>query len=408
MKICMISHAFPPEKLGGAEVYARRISRALARQGHKVIVITQRPFAGVSSLFPRAETRDGLVFYRFYPWNIFSIYSAQKRPAALKALWRLIDLVNPIPALCACRILRKERPDIVHAHITHGFSALILLRLIKKLRIPLVQTIHSYGLFCLRCDLLRPSGKLCRRLPLFCRAFAKIAGAIANKAVYLAISPSQFCLAQHLNNGLFTYIKKAVLPNPVEMPESMPQKRPQGVFSVLFAGRLTKNKGAHILIEAFQMLAAPQARLIIAGEGPRGNKLRRQAKNDPRISFVGKLAEQGLFALYARSSITVVPSLYYEPFGNVIIESFAAGTPVLASRIGGMPEIAQDGFNGHLFTPGKVDELKALLERLMREPEQLKILGKNAFACAQNYSLEKHVAALEKIYLGAKDVYPGS
>src|SRR3989338_1645682 len=172
MKICLISHAYPPEKLGGAEVYAERIAAALAHKGHRVTVITQAPFRGITSLLPKKYTKNGISFYSFYPLNIFSIYQAHKKPLLAKALWRAIDLINPLPALLVQGILKKERPDIIHTQIIHGFSPLFLFRAIKKIKITLVQTIHSYGFLCFRCDLLRPSGRVCRRLPFFCRGFA--------------------------------------------------------------------------------------------------------------------------------------------------------------------------------------------------------------------------------------------
>lgn len=408
MKICLISHAYPPEKLGGAEVYAERIAAALAHKGHRVTVITQAPFRGITSLLPKKYTKNGISFYSFYPLNIFSIYQAHKKPLLAKALWRAIDLINPLPALLVQGILKKERPDIIHTQIIHGFSPLFLFRAIKKIKIPLVQTIHSYGFLCFRCDLLRPSGRVCRRLPFFCRVFARISAAAIGGIPQAVISPSKFCLLLHAEQGFFSQAKKIVLANGVALSDTLKENHntiSRREFRIIFAGRLAKNKGAQVLIGAFRKLAAPQAKLIIAGEGNWENKLRRLCQGDKRIVFTGKLSAEEMRSLYASASLTVVPSLYYEPFGNCIIESLAAGVPVIASRIGGIPELIQEGSNGYLFEPGDRPGLKKLLERIILNPQQLEALSQNAFLSSRQYDLTKHIGELEKIYAEAKNVY---
>ncbi|MCM8796984.1 MAG: glycosyltransferase family 4 protein [Candidatus Omnitrophica bacterium] len=404
MKICFITHAFPPEKLGGAEIYAQRISKALATRGHRIVVITQAPFTGISSLLPKVTFDDGIKLYRFYPVNIFSIYRAHTKPVLLKGLWRILDFVNPFPPRIIKRILKKEKPDIIHTHIIHGFSPFLLLSTIKKLGIPLVQTIHSYGFFCIKCDLLKFSGKPCHSLPPHCRLYSYIAQSALANIHKTVISPSQFCLEMHKNQGFFKQSRCIVLPNPVADENFGQQKNnpgPETKFVILYAGRLTMNKGVHILIDAFTQLQSDTAMLFIAGEGPWEKRLRQKADANPNIVFTGRLDFPSLVKLYAKAAVTVVPSLYYEPFGNVIIESLAAGTPVIASRIGGIPELIRHGYNGYLFEPGNSIQLKNYLKCLMDSPPILKELSEYASLSARQYRICDHLKELEKIYVTA-------
>jgi len=103
---------------------------------------------------------------------------------------------------------------------------------------------------------------------------------------------------------------------------------------------------------------------------------------------------------YQNANVTVVPSIWYEVFGMIILESFMNSTPVIASRIGGIPEVVRDGYNGFLFKPGSVNGLRRILERISEHPSILKELERNAYKSSQGYSIEDHVKKLEEIYRG--------
>jgi len=414
MKICMITNAFslekttPPKKIGGAEACVERICKSLLLKNHNILVITQRPFEGLRSLLPKKETREGLTIYSFYPLNIFSIYYTHKKTLLQKGLWRLIDLINPLPAIIVYGIIHKERPCLIHNHILHGFSPLFLLRLLKRTKIPLIQTLHTYGFLCLRCNLLRHNNQLCLNMPLPCRLFVFLCRALVDSLPDVVISPSVFCLGIYEKYRFFARAKKMVLANGIETYASNPHqeiKNSQVDFKVLSAGRLVPEKGVDVLIRAFKKLSLLKAGLTIVGEGAAEPYLKQLASGDRRIRFAGKISWEELKELYKAADVTVVPSVYYEILGNVILESMSHGTPVIGSRIGGIAELIQEGCNGYLFAPGNADELKVILQRLIDNPQQLKIMGKNAFIFAKRYDIQNHVDALEKLYLSTQNAY---
>lgn len=412
MKICAITNAFAPEKtslpqkIGGAEVCAERISRGLLAKGHSVVVITQRRYSGPRSLLPKAEIKNGLKVYSFYPLNIFSIYNTHKKNTLLKGLWRIIDLINPLPAVLVFLMIKNEQPDIIHNHILHGFSPFFLLRLLKLTKIPVVQSLHSYGFLCLRCDFLRHHGELCKSPPFLCRLFIALSRFFTRGMTDMVISPSHFCLGLYKEYGFFLKSRTIVLPNAVETYAENPHRKKQaeeGKFKVLYAGRLVKIKGVHILIEAFKGISSADAELTIVGEGYFERELKMLAADDHRISFLGKIPWTELNYRYQNSDVTVVPSIYYEILGNVVIESMSCGTPVIASRIGGITELIEDGRNGYLVESGDVRGLKAALEQLLAKRSLLERLGEEAFLSAKKYDIRTHVAEIEKLYLSLKN-----
>ena len=403
----MITNAFclekltPPEKIGGAEVCVERISRHLLENGHSVVVITQSPFGGLRSLYPKLELKEGVKIYSFYPLNIFSIYYTHKKSLISKAAWRMIDLINPLPAIFIRNILKRENPNIIHSHILHGFSPFFLFRFIKGTKIPLIQTLHSYGFICLKCDFFRQSGKICIKIPTVCKIFINISSFILDSIPKVLISPSKFCLNLYENNRFFPKSMKIVVPNGVELYTENPHKREflkDGKLNILCAGRLVKIKGVDTLINAVKRMSSNNIKLHIIGEGFWEDNLKKLAGNDRRISFVGKVPWVKLKELYTICDITVLPSIYYEILGNVVLESMASGTPVIASRIGGIVELVQDGFNGYLFEPGDGDSLKKILEDILQNPSKLIVLGENAYNFTKRFNIKQHVVELAKIY----------
>jgi len=102
--------------------------------------------------------------------------------------------------------------------------------------------------------------------------------------------------------------------------------------------------------------------------------------------------------MYKIANVTVVPSIWYEVFGMVVLESFACSTPVVASRIGGIPELVKHGYNGFLFEPGDDTELANILNMISKDPEILGKLEREAYKSSKKYDIKKHIDRLEEIY----------
>ena len=156
----------------------------------------------------------------------------------------------------------------------------------------------------------------------------------------------------------------------------------------LFVGRLERTKGLHTLIPVFRRY--PKARLLVAGRGRTEPELRRLAGGCPNIEFLGYQSDQQLDALYRKAVALLVPSIWYEVAGQVIIEAFAHRTPVIARNIGGMPAIVRESGGGVLYDTE--DELPPLLERLSEDVAARQTMGQRGYdAYRREWTAEVHL-----------------
>ncbi len=177
----------------------------------------------------------------------------------------------------------------------------------------------------------------------------------------------------------------------------LPQLRPagevppaDGLFRFLYLGRVESAKGIDVLLRAFAQIAAaiPHARLDVAGSGTRVDELRQEYAALPQVQFHGHVAGPAKDKLITQADVLVMPSIVREVFGNSIIEAFAFGKPVLAARIGGMPELVRPGHTGLLVEPNDVDGLAQALGELAAAPERVRAMAPACAAAACDYTLE--------------------
>jgi glycosyltransferase involved in cell wall biosynthesis len=178
-----------------------------------------------------------------------------------------------------------------------------------------------------------------------------------------------------------------VIPYTISLPEAAPapSMSQDGTGPVLFVGRLVERKGVAHLVEAIARLAGGSVgpRLEIVGDGPERTGLEALAQRlgvADRVVFRGKIPPAELQASYARAAVCVLPSVLdargdTEGLGVVLLEAMNHGTPVIASRIGGIPDIVEDGVSGLLVPPGDADALAAALRRLRDDPALARRLG---------------------------------
>jgi glycosyltransferase involved in cell wall biosynthesis len=211
------------------------------------------------------------------------------------------------------------------------------------------------GRECLRCVLAH------RRPPQLWRYTGAMTRALRHVDAFVA--RSRFSQIQH---GVFGFPRAMdIVPYGVPIPTAPfdgPSPHPRPYF--FFAGRLEPIKGVDDLIDAFDGATGPD--LVIAGAGTLDHALRTRAAGRPRVHFVGRLPSDRLAPYYRHALASLVPSKGFETFGMVVIESLAQGTPVVARRIGPLPEIVETTGGGSTFTTP--EELRTLLDQYARDP----------------------------------------
>jgi glycosyltransferase involved in cell wall biosynthesis len=256
-------------------------------------------------------------------------------------------------------LLIKINPNIVHTHVFTGFSSSVWHETVRQ-GIPLVHTLRDYNLLCVLSTLYKDNVE-CKRRCTQCRAVT-LAKKYFSQKVDAVVGISQYILSKHLELGYFRRsCIQTVIPNSVKTPTKLQQTLKSRTIG--FLGRVHPSKGVELLIESFLQLKKNEYDLKIAGEGDDFyiDKLRTKYPSE-RIHFLGKV---DAYSFLSNISLLVVPSLWNEPFGRVIVEANTCGVPVLVSNRGGMPELVKDGVNGCVFKLEKEDDLKCQLSRMI-------------------------------------------
>jgi glycosyltransferase involved in cell wall biosynthesis len=318
----------------------------------------------------------------------------------------------------ACADLRaiaeRSRPQVVHFHNTFPLVSPAAYYAVRGAGAAVVQTVQNYRHFCANALLYR-DGHLCQeclgsRAPwrsVFygCYRSSRAASAVVtamvgvhrglrtwDKAVDVLVAPSRFIEDKLGELRLRTALvrRKPNLVSGVPAPG-----RGSGGYAA-FVGRLSPEKGVETLVEAWRSIGTSLP-LRIAGQGPLASDL--AAAGVAGIESLGQVPPAQIPALIGGAVCLIVPSLWFEPFGRVVIEAFACGTPVVASRIGALADLVEDGSTGQLFRAGDARDLVGAIRRLVGDPTALARMRVAARAEYESgYSVELNYGQLMEIY----------
>jgi len=171
-----------------------------------------------------------------------------------------------------------------------------------------------------------------------------------------------------------------------------------------YVGRLAPQKRADLLVSAFARMTEP-ASLVVLGDGPDRDRVHRLCADSPareRITLAGFVEHAAVPAVLASLDVLVLPSAY-EEMGSVLVEAMASGVPVVASDVGGIPEVVRDGETGLLVRPGDVAALAAALDRLVADPEVRARLAAGARARSAAYGWPHLAERVVGVYAGARE-----
>ncbi|WP_028239390.1 glycosyltransferase family 4 protein [Stutzerimonas azotifigens] len=354
MNVLLLNAFYPPDVLGGAEVMVRQLAEGLRRRGHRVAVLATGSHPGL-----HPEMLGGVRVYRAGLRNLYWHFTQQRPNRLLRLGWHLLDRYNAAMRLPLRQVIELEQPDVVLSHNLAGWS-ISAWDEVQAAGLPLVQVLHDYYLLCPKDTMFR-HGCDCRRQCGSCAALRR-RHAQASHKVRAVVGVSRFLLERFEDHGFFPWAARHVLHN--RLPGSALAPTPaehDGPLRFGYIGTLSGNKGVGWLIEQFQRLDI-DATLSLAGRGKDDDEARLKALcRSPRIGFVGYRRTTDFLR---EIDVLVVPSLWAEPFGLVAVEACAAGRPVIASRMGGLPEIVRERVNGLLCSPDEPDSLGQAMLRL--------------------------------------------
>jgi glycosyltransferase involved in cell wall biosynthesis len=344
---------------------------------------------------------------------------AQMRLGKVRAIFSGIH--SPSSCRRMRQMLREHRPDVVNVHNVYPLISPSVLKVCRQEGVPVVMTVHNYRLICPN-GLFMTAGEVCQR----CRdgreywcllrncqgsilkslgyalrnwTARKRRSFLANVTIYAALTEFQ---RQILIDEGYPADRIVVVPNMAAGEEIVPSDA-LGSY-VGFVGRVSPEKGIETLREAARLL--PNVPFKIAGGYEPSSRLTQGAP--PNLEFLGQLGGQKLSEFYRQARLIVLPSVWYEGFPMILPEAMLHGRPVVASRIGGLPEIVTDGVTGLLCEPGDGSDLAGKIRQLWDSPEACRRMGSAGRdkALAQ-YSPEKYYQRLMAAFARALELGPG-
>lgn len=400
MRVLLVNKFWYPN--GGSERYTFLLKDLLEANGHTVI-----PFAMAD---PRnAET----------PWSRFFVRHVDLRDRGAQTVGNFGRMLWSREAAATFdRLLDAAQPDIVHLqNFAHQISPSILPRITRR-GIPVVWTLHDYELLCPNYRMYT-KGSPCERckdgrygnaIRYRCMGTLAASAAVAAeltlhhtvlhvyaKHLTAVIAPSRFLATKVQEWGWRGRVEW--VPNFVSTADDYRSVRMATDVErpVFFVGRLTEEKGiADFLVAAKQLPVIP---FTVIGDGPSAEEARSERSGVRNVRWLGKCSPQETAAHIARASMVVVPSRWYENAPYVVLEAMAAGVPVIASHIGGLPELVRDGDTGFLVSPRDPHALARAIAALYADAPRCAAMGSRAHAVSvAEYGPERHYARLREIY----------
>ncbi|MDP8969933.1 MAG: glycosyltransferase family 4 protein [Actinomycetota bacterium] len=361
------------DPVGGMQHHTAQLARELDCRGVAQTVLTSR-LAGRAGQEPLG--RYGTIRRTGFPL------------ARLRQLWSVGAFVHALG--------RRTPPvDLVHAHQGEDIAALAIALLAARRRAcPLVVTLHcsvrhTFRAWSWRARLLRLLGGFVE----------KAAIDRADAVITLTASAARRCIDGGKGPGAVRVIPSGV--DPTRFTAGLPDPFPQiGRPRIVYVGRLAPQKSVTTLVDAFCRMPVDPSQLVIVGDGPERSmlesKARRSAHRD-RIHFTGFVPHREVPAVLAHADVLALPSRY-EELGSVLVEGMQSGVAIVASSVGGIPEVIEHGRTGLLVPPGNATTLATALRSVLTRPGLARQLGDGARERARRYRWDNLTGEVLQVY----------
>lgn len=407
---------------GGPERYMFNVADALTANGHDVIPFSihyeQNQPTPYSHYFVEPLAGRGEVYFR-------------DQKLTPKTMWLTLSRLFYAPDVekAVTRLVKDTKPQIAYIlHYLRKLSPSLLVGL-KQAGLPIIVRLSDYAMLCPQAHFLRENtpcelcihGNLLPSIKYRCvqdSLAASILNALATRyhqgsryfdLVDVFVTTTRFMYQKMIAAG-YSEKRLCYIPTYVNSTIFHPAHQGKKEKYIVYAGRLEQMKGVHVLIGALPLFRKmrPDINLIvkIAGSGDEQylNSLKQQVQRlglESSVQFLGELKTEHMVSLLNHAFLSVVPSVWYENLPNAILESYACGTPVLASNLGSLTECVDEDETGHLFRPGDVTHLAECLAFCSDHPEHVAEMGRNARRITETtYSTELHLEKLEDLFVG--------
>lgn len=401
--VLFCSNFYPPNFIGGAELIAAHHAKTLQQMGHNPVVFAGLSEAGLSRYTVTHDTFEGVPVYRV-------------RLSCDDFDSRLVNFFHPQVERQFEDLLVKSRADVVHMHNMIGLS-LGIIHVAKRLGISTVMTLHDFWGFCFKNTLIYADNRICddfsrcqqcqsefadngRMLPIRMRNDFM---ALQFAEVDAFISPSQFLADTYVRAGIPRH-KMHIISYGLDVNRfSRIVKTPaNGLVRFSLISYLGEHKGVQTLLDAVTLLKERGSfRVNIVGDGHLRTVLERHVQErglSGLVKFWGKVQHSEMESVFRETDVQILASIWPENQPVTITEAMACHTPVIATRLGGNPELVRDGQTGYLVEPGSPGDLARAMCRFLDAPESISALGEQGFRCMRENTLSKQVKRIVDLY----------
>jgi glycosyltransferase involved in cell wall biosynthesis len=386
---------------GGAERYMLEVSDWLETQGHEVL-----PFA-----MQHPDNRES----RFSEFFVSYIQTESTRSSAWQALRTVGRMFYSLEARRKlATLITHHKPDLAHIHNIYTQISPSILDTLTDQRVPVVMTVHDHNLISPQYNIwAQGCGEDYRNVGMIKGTLSRyhkhsMAASFIQTAVYkfhrwlriyeknvdIFICPSQYMKRQLVAGG---FPKEKIRVNHYGIDPHMVESREDHDGYMLFVGRLSDEKGIETIVRAAKL--APDIAFKIVGRGPEMERLHRLAEGAENVEFMGFRMGEELADLYRGAMAVLLPSRVHENFPLTILEAMAAGKPVIASEVGGVPEIVEDRVNGLLVNPVDLHGWVEAIMRLAYDEDVRRFMSAAARnTVEQRFHIDDHERRLMAIY----------
>ena len=397
MRILILNTWYYPNMQGGAEYSVKILAENLVKAGNDTAVFCiDNKNTGL-----KKEILGGVTVYRS-DGGKYRLYRAyfEERTTVQKLTDKFYELYNLSISKDLKYALEDFRPEAVHCNCFSGIS-FRLFKIIDNKNIPLVLTLRNYFLI-YPADGDKIKGKLL--IKFLRKTYIGMSRHFTKKVRYVT-APSAYTLKYHTDKGFFKNAEiTECIPNctefdyeDVKRSVEAKQSRSEEKIHFLYAGWITEPKGIRKLLDAFMAVRSEKIDLTICGSGNMENFVLECERMDERISYTGRLSSEALAREYEKADVLIVPSVWDEPFGRVIIEGNRHGLPVICTDRGGIPEISRQMHSGIVYDADDTGELIKAIEYMLdrsRYNEYHKAILENI----EYYSVENQIKSYMDIY----------
>lgn len=405
-RVVVVANAYPPKFIGGAELIAHQQVKQLRRMGYEVVV-----FAGVRDNEGERHsvsvgTYEGVRVHRVclhqedYSYDHFNFYH-ERVHAAFE------------------RLVEDFAPEVVHVHNIVGLGA-SLIGAARRKGIRTVMTLHDYQGFCIKNTLVKNDNSVCTDFSKCASCFPVISGKrwrgvpVKMRSDYIAqqlrqvdafISPSDY-VAQTFTKSGIPESKIKVIWNGVDVRRFARVPRAKDTRRVRFSyiGYLGAHKGVPTIIEALKRLGNRKGVFVnfvgIGDDSVRYEEVLREAGWGDSVRFWGHVDNNRITDVFRETDVLILPSVWPENQPVTITEAMASRIPVIATRMGGIPELVEDGKTGHLYAAGDAEELATRMSEFVSDRSKLTQFGDNGHRKISEFTFAAQARKIAEVYEG--------